>query len=304
MASEPIVECVPNFSEGRDHAVVDAIAGAIRSVPGVKVLDRTMDADHHRSVVTFAGAPGAVAEAAFRAVEAAVERIDLNRHAGIHPRIGAADVVPFVPVRGVTLAACVQVAETFGERVWRELGVPVYFYEAAARRPERVRLENIRRGQFERLRLEALADPGRRPDIGGPELHPTAGAMVTGARKLLVAFNVNLATTNVEIARRIARAVRESSGVLPFVKALGLYLASRKQAQVSMNLTDIDQTGVHLAFAAVSKEAERQGVGIAGCEIIGLIPSRALEAAGAEYLKIENYRPDLVLENRLSAEIE
>jgi glutamate formiminotransferase / formiminotetrahydrofolate cyclodeaminase len=260
-----------------------------------------MDADHNRSVITFAGPAETVGEAAFRGVEKAVELIDLRRHSGVHPRIGAADVVPFVPVEGVTLEDCVTIAGRLGERLWERLKVPVYFYEAAARRPENLNLENIRRGQFEGLREDVLTKPERRPDIGGPELHPSAGATVTGARKFLIAYNINLTTADVEIAKRIAKAIRFSSGGFRYVKAMGVPLASRNLAQVSMNLTDFEATPVHRVFEAVRAEAARYGAGIAGSEIVGLIPKKALEAAAEWYLRAENFRPDLVLENRLAA---
>jgi glutamate formiminotransferase len=291
---------VPNFSEGRDAAKVDAIVAAIRSAPGVTMLDRQMDADHNRSVVTFAASADTVAEAAVRAVEKAAELIDLNHHTGVHPRIGAADVVPFVPVAGVTLADCVRIAECAAAEVWRRARVPVYLYEAAARRPDRVRLENIRRGQFEGLREEVRTDPGRRPDFGSPELHPTAGATVMGARKFLIAYNINLNTADVTIAKRIARTIRTSSGGLPCVKAMGVMLASRNLAQVSMNLTDFEQTPMHRVFEAVRREAERYGVTIAGSEIIGLVPNQAIAMAAEFYLQIENFRSGLILENRIA----
>ncbi len=300
--SRTIVECVPNFSEGRDPATVDAIVAAVRSVPGAVVLDRTMDADHNRSVVTFAAPAEAVGEAAVRAVEQAVARIDLNRHTGVHPRIGAADVVPFVPVAGVTLADCASIAECTAAELWRRLRVPVYLYEAAARRPDRVRLENIRRGQFEGLREEVRTNPERRPDFGDAELHPTAGASVVGAREFLIAYNINLNTSDVAIAKRIAHTIRTSSGGLPCVKAMGVLLASRNLAQVSMNLTDFEQTPMHRVFEAVRQEAERYGTTIAGSEIIGLAPNRALAMAAEYYLQIENFRPGLILENRLAEE--
>jgi len=295
-----IVECVPNFSEGRDAATLDAIVAAIRSVRGAVVLDRTMDSDHNRSVVTFAAPADRVGEAAIRAVEQAVARIDLNRHAGVHPRIGAADVVPFVPVRGVTMDDCVRIAVEAGEELWRRCRLPVYLYEAAARSPERVRLENIRRGQFEGLREAVRTDPARRPDIGGPELHPTAGAAVVGARPFLIAYNINLATADIAIARRIARKIRASGGGFPCVKAMGVLLASRNQAQVSMNLTDFRRTPVHVVFEAVRAEAAREGVEISTSEIIGLIPGDALVMAAAVCLRVENFRPEVVLENRLA----
>ena len=297
--SSTLVECVPNFSEGRDRAKIDLIAGAIRSA-GVAVLDIQADADHNRCVVTFAGPAERVAEAAFRGVAKAVELIDLRRHTGVHPRIGVADVVPFVPIQGVTLKDCALIAQQVGRRVWEELGVPVYLYEAAARRPERVNLENIRRGQFEGLREEAPINPERRPDIGGPELHPSAGATVMGARKFLIAYNINLATPDVDVARRIARVVRFSSGGLRAVKAMGVPLESRNQAQVSMNLTDFEETPIHRVFEAVRSEAERNGVSVASSEIVGLVPKKALEMAAEWFLKVENFSPGMVLENRLA----
>lgn len=302
--SHTLVECVPNFSEGRDSARVHAIVGAIVSVPGIAVLDREMDADHNRSVITFAGAADRVVEAAFRGVEKAVELIDLRRHTGVHPRIGAADVVPFVPVHGVTLEDCVRLAEELGRRLWEGLRVPVYLYEAAARRPENANLENIRRGQFEGLREEVHTNPARRPDFGDAELHPTAGATVVGARKFLIAYNINLNTPDVEVAKKIAKALRFSSGGFRYVKAMGVPLASRNLAQVSMNLTDFEQTPVHRVFEAVRTEAERYGAAIAGSEIIGLIPKKALEMAAEWYLRAENFHPNLVFENRLAEAVD
>jgi glutamate formiminotransferase len=301
---ETIVECVPNFSEGRDAAKVDAIVDAIRAVAGITVLDRTLDPDHHRSVITFAGASSAVGEAAFRGVARAVEMIDLRLHAGAHPRIGAADVVPFVPVRGVTLSDCVRIAEETGARIWEELRVPVYLYEAAARVPDRARLENIRRGGFEGLREEAPRNPARRPDFGGPELHASAGATVVGARKFLIAYNINLDTPDVEVARRIAMTIRESSGGMHCVKAMGVLLASRNQAQVSMNLTDFETTPLHAVYEAVAAEAARHGVAVAASEVIGLVPRQALESAAAHFLQIEGFHRGMVFENRLLSEIE
>jgi glutamate formiminotransferase / formiminotetrahydrofolate cyclodeaminase len=294
-----LVECVPNFSEGRNATTVDAIIRAIVSVPGAELLDRHSDADHNRSVLTFAGPPDAVAESAFRAVAKAVELIDLTTHTGVHPRIGAADVVPFVPVEGVSLEDCVRLAERVGARIWNELRVPVYLYEAAARKPERVNLANIRRGQFEALVEEMASIPGRYPDIGEPRIHPTAGATVIGARKFLIAYNINLGTPDLEIAKKIARTIRFSNGGLPHVKALGLMLASRNIAQVSMNLTDFEQTPMYVVFEAVVREAQRYGVSIVGSEIAGLIPKKAIEMTAAHFLRVENFHSDLVLENRL-----
>jgi glutamate formiminotransferase len=287
-----LVECVANFSEGRDAATVRAIEDAIASSAGVLVLRAERDADHNRSVITFAGPPDAVSEGALRGIAVAVERIDLRRHQGVHPRMGAADVVPFVPLEGATLQDCVAIARRTGQEVWKRLGVPVYFYEAAAASPDRRLLENCRRGGFE--------NPKIAPDLGGPALHPSAGACIIGARKILIAFNINLQTDDVSVAREIARKIRASSGGMPFVKALGLPLAARGLAQVSMNLTDFEQTPLHEVFDAVWREAAARGVEIAGSEIIGLVPKKALEDAAAHYLKCENFESGLVLENRLA----
>ena len=294
-----IVECVPNFSEGRDPTVVARIAQAIAKVPGAAVLGQTSDCDHNRSVITFAGAPAAVAEAAFRGIECAVALIDMTRHHGVHPRVGAADVVPLVPVTGVSIEDCVRLAGELGERVWRELRVPVYLYEAAARCPERVNLANIRRGRWEKLRAEIGVLPERMPDIGEARLHPTAGACVIGARKFLIAFNINLATGNAEIARRIARKIRFSSGGLPCVKALGFFLESRGIAQVSINLTDYEVTPLCAVIEAVRAETEGAGVGVSAMELIGLIPRKAMETAGRCKLQFENFNDGLIVENRL-----
>ena len=295
-----LVECVPNFSEGRDAGKIDAIVQAILAVPEVVLLDREADADHNRSVLTFAGPPAAVADAAFRAVEKAVALIDLTRQQGAHPRIGAADVVPFIPIEGVTLEECVQLAERLGAEIWSKLKVPVYLYEAAARRPERTNLENIRRGQFEALVHEMGTVPARHPDIGDPVCHPTAGATVTGARKFLIAYNINLNTPDVAIAKRIAKTIRFSSGGFRYVKSMGVMLVSRNLAQVSINLTDFEQTPMHVVFEAVRREAERYGVAVAGSEIVGLIPRKAIELSAEYFLRYENFRPELVLEKRIA----
>jgi glutamate formiminotransferase/formiminotetrahydrofolate cyclodeaminase len=294
-----LVECVPNFSEGRDAAKIDAIVRAIREVSGVFVLRRESDADHNRSVVTLAGEPDAIVEAAVRGVGKAAELIDLTRQTGAHPRIGATDVVPFIPIRGVTIDDCVALAKKAGREIWERYRIPVYFYEAAAQRPERTNLENIRKGQFEGLRDEVLRDPERAPDVGERSLHPMAGATVVGARKFLIAYNVNLNTPDVEIAKRIAKTIRFSSGGLPFVKAMGVDLRARNLAQVSMNLTDFEQTPVHLVFETVKREAARHGVGIVGSEIVGLIPRRAIEMTAESYLQVENFSPAQVFENCL-----
>ena len=296
---KPLVECVPNFSEGRDPAKIQAILAAIQTVPDVFVLAHESDIDHNRSVVTLAGAPEAVAEAAVRAVGKASELIDLTRQAGAHPRIGATDVVPFIPVHGITLEDCVALAKKAAREIWQRYRVPVYLYEAAAQRPDRTNLEKIRKGQFEGLREEVLTNPDRAPDIGEARLHPTAGATVVGARKFLIAYNINLDTPDVEIAKKIAKTIRFSSGGLPFVKAMGVDLRARNLAQVSMNLTDFEQTPVHVVFETVKREAARHGAGIVGSEIVGLIPRRAIEITAEAYLKVENFSPAQVFENRL-----
>jgi glutamate formiminotransferase len=295
-----LVECVPNFSTGRDPEVLAAIVAGVRSAPGAVVLDVESDADHNRSVVTFVAPPERVVEAALAGVERAVALIDLNTHSGVHPRLGAADVLPFVPLEGVTLEECVRLAEKAGELIWKRFGVPVYLYEAAARRPERANLENIRKGQFEGVREEIATNPARLPDFGEAALHPTAGATVVGARKFLIAYNINLGTTDVEIAKRIAKAIRHSSGGYRYVKSMGVPLASRNLAQVSMNLTDFEQTPMHRVFETVRSEAARYGVPVVGSEIVGLIPRRALELTSEFALRVEDFDPRLVLENRVA----
>lgn len=295
-----LVECVPNFSEGRDAAKMDAIVEAILTVPDVVLLDRESDADHNRCVLTFVGPPAAVADAAIRGVAKAVELIDLTKHQGAHPRIGAADVIPFIPIEGVTLEECVRLAERVAGELWNRLRVPVYLYEAAARRPDRVNLENIRRGQFEAVVREMGTVEGRAPDLGDAVCHPTAGATVVGARKFLIAYNVNLGTPDVSIAKKIAKTIRFSSGGFRFVKSMGIMLESRQQAQVSINLTDFEQTPMHLVFETVRREAERWGVPVVGSEIVGLIPKKAIEMSAEYFLRYENFRPELVLENRIA----
>jgi glutamate formiminotransferase len=295
-----LVECVPNFSEGRDAAKMDAIVQAILAVPDVVLLDRESDADHNRSVLTFVGPPAAVADAAFRGVEKAVELIDLTKQHGAHPRIGAADVVPFIPIEGVTLEECVRLAGRVASEIWNRLRVPVYLYESAARRPDRVNLENIRRGQFEALIREMGTVAERAPDVGDAVCHPTAGATVVGARKFLIAYNVNLGTPDVAIAKKIARTIRFSTGGFRYVKSMGVMLATRNLAQVSINLTDFEQTPMHLVFETVRREAERYGVPVVGSEIVGLIPRKSIEMSADYFLRFENFGPELVLENRVA----
>jgi glutamate formiminotransferase len=288
-----LIECVPNFSEGRDPAKFAAIRDAIGATAGVALLGAEMDPDHHRSVMTFAGEPEAVYEAAYAAVAAAQAAIDMRTHSGVHPRIGAADVVPFVPIEGVALEECAALAHRLGARVWERLRVPVYFYEAAALHADRVRLENVRRGGY---RNPALA-----PDLGSLPLHPSAGGCIIGARRFLIAFNINLNTTDVEIAQAIASNIRSSSGGLPHVKAMGVFLQSRNLAQVSMNLTDFEQTPLYEVVERVRAEAAAFGVSVAGSQIVGLIPKKAMEQVAASYLQVEKFHADVILENRLTS---
>ena len=296
-----LVECVPNFSEGRKAETVERIARAIESVTGATVLNRHLDPDHNRSVITFVAEPEFVVDAALRAVATAAASIDLRQHIGVHPRIGATDVLPFVPVSGVKMDECIALAHQAGQRIWRELGIPVYFYERAALRPDRIRLENVRGRGFEQLGDEITTNPDRRPDVGEPRLHETAGAIAVGARPFLIAFNVNLHTNDISIARSIARAVRERDGGLPFVKALGFELQSRGMVQVSMNLVDYEQTTLARAFQAVSDEATRLGIEISGTEIVGLLPRAALDRSASYFPLLENFRERLVLENLLES---
>jgi glutamate formiminotransferase/formiminotetrahydrofolate cyclodeaminase len=292
----PLVECIPNFSEARRPEVVEAIVQAILSVPGVRVLDRHSDLDHNRSVITFVGAPTAVEEAAFQSIRTAGQLIDLERHRGEHPRIGATDVVPFVPITDVSMVECVEMARRLGRRVGEELQIPVYLYEEAATRPERHNLEDIRRGQYEGLKEEISRDPERTPDFGPARLGP-AGATVIGARPPLIAYNVFLTTDDVSTAQKIARAVRASTGGMRYVKALGLLVDGR--AQVSINLTNFHLSPVARVVEFVRREATRYGVGIHHSELVGLIPQEALIDAAQWYLQLDGFQPGQLLENRL-----
>lgn len=296
-----LIECVPNFSEGRDAGKVDTLIQTMSKVPGVWVLDHEMDADHNRSVITLAGEPDAVAEAALLGTGKAVELIDMTHHAGAHPRVGATDVVPFIPVEGVSLEDCVALARRVGNEIWKRFRIPVFFYEAAATRPDRVNLENIRRGQFEGLREELKKNHDRQPDVGEPKLHPTAGVTVVGARKFLIAYNVNLNTPDVGIANKIAKAIRFSSGGLRYVKSMGVDLKARNIAQVSINLTDYEQTPMHRVYDMVKREAARYGAVPVGSEIVGLVPKKAIEMAADYFLQLENFSPSQVFENKLTA---
>jgi glutamate formiminotransferase len=293
-----LIECVPNFSEGREKARVEAIVNAMKR-DGVQLLDCEMDADHNRSVVTLVGAREPLLAAVLAGIGKATELIDLNVHRGAHPRLGSTDVVPFIPIEGATLEDCVQMARELGQQVWQQYQIPVYFYEAAALRPERANLEVIRRGQFEAIREEMATVESRRPDVGDPRCHPTAGAIVIGARKFLVAYNVYLQTKDVDIAKKIAKAVRFSSGGFRAVKGMGVEV--RGQAQVSMNLTDTDLTPIARVFEFVKREAARYGVAVQSSEIVGLVPKRAIENAAEWFLQVENFDSSLILENRLAA---
>ncbi|MBI1967837.1 MAG: glutamate formimidoyltransferase [Gemmatimonadetes bacterium] len=294
----PLVECVPNFSEGRDPQVLDALRAAIAGVPGVKLLDVQADASHHRSVFTFVAPPAAAVEAAYRAVRVARERIDLTKHQGEHPRMGATDVVPFIPVRDVTMDDCVALAKRLAERVGRELEIPVFLYANAATRPERERLPDIRKGQFEGLRERIGADPAADPDFGPRKIHPTAGCTAIGARPFLVAYNIYLDTGDVQIAKDVAKGIRTSSGGLPGLQASGFEVVGK--AQVSMNLLDIDLTSPATVFSAVAAEAKSRGVDVLKSEVVGLIPERGIFGAGAAYLKLPD-AADHLLEAKIRA---
>ena len=294
-----VVECVPNFSEGRREEVVDAIVSTIAAIPGVRVLDREMDPNHNRSVLTFVGTRAAAAEAAFRAARTAVALIDMNRHKGEHPRVGALDVLPFVPITGVTMVDCVVLARSVGKRIADELQVPVYLYEAAATRPERRALPDLRRGEYEGLKVAIETDPERKPDFGPAKLHPTAGACIVGARPVLIAWNVNLRSTDVQIAKRIAKAIRESDGGLPAVRAKGFELSDRGLVQVSMNMLDYRKTSLAQAFEAIRALAAKEGVEIAESEIIGLVPLDAIIEGATQYFKLARFHREQILEARL-----
>jgi glutamate formiminotransferase len=295
----PVVECVPNFSEGRDARVVETIVASMR-MEGVHLLDWSMDADHNRSVVTMAGNPAAIVEAAVRGVGKAAELINLTRQQGVHPRIGAADVIPFVPISGIKLENCALLARQAGLEIWRRFGVPVFFYEAAAARPDRANLEEVRKGQFEGLKDAVRKDAARRPDLGGPGLHPTAGACAVGARKFLVAYNLYFDSTDVAMARSIAREIRAASGGLKGVKAMGVLAHGR--AQLSMNITDFEATPISKVYKSVSKLALKYDSQIAEGEVIGLIPEAACERESDWMRQLSGFDPQTkILEHRLGS---
>jgi glutamate formiminotransferase / 5-formyltetrahydrofolate cyclo-ligase len=293
-----IVECVPNFSEGRRPEVIAAIRDAAAAVPGIIVLDLHADPTHNRMVLTFVGGPAAVAEAAFRTAEVAARSIDMTEQSGEHPRIGATDVIPFVPVSGITMDACIELANGVGARIGTELGIPVYLYARAARRPERVRLPDVRRGQFEGLRDAIVTDPDRAPDFGPARLG-SAGATAVGARPFLVAYNVNLATSDLDLAKKIARTVRESSGGLPAVQALGMATDDPNVVQVSMNLLDTATTPLHVVYDTVRGLAAESGVAVVESEIVGLLPLGAVVATAQAHVKARELESSQIVEARL-----
>ena len=297
---QPLVECVPNFSEGRRPETVQRIVEAIRSVATTCVLDTHIDPDHNRSVITFVAPPDKIVDAALKAVAQATELIDMRQHKGEHPRLGATDVLPFVPVRDVTMKECVQLAHKAGRRIADELAIPVYFYEQAALRVERKNLEDVRRGALERLRQEISTVQAREPDVGPRITHETAGAIAVGARQFLIAFNVVLKSTDITMARQIAKIIRFRHGGLPFLKALGFQLHSRGLVQVSMNLVNYEVTGMTEAYDAVQLQAERMGVEIESAEIVGLVPEAALDRNAPYFSKLVNFSESKILEYQIA----
>ncbi|HEX6046225.1 MAG TPA: glutamate formimidoyltransferase [Pyrinomonadaceae bacterium] len=295
----PLVECVPNFSEGRDPETVQQIAAAIAAVDTACILDRHIDPDHNRSVITFVATPERIVEAAVASVRRASELIDMRRHDGVHPRLGATDVLPFVPIHGVTMDDCVKFAHEAGEKIARELSIPVYYYERAALRRDRVNLEDVRRGAYELLLEQIATNPDRAPDVGPARVHDSAGAIVVGARPFLIAFNVVLRSDDVSIARQIARAIRARNGGLPSLKALGFELRTRNLVQVSMNLVNYEVTGMGAAYDAVRREADALGVEIDSAEIVGLVPRKALDREAEYFPKLANFSEATILENQI-----
>lgn len=296
--AKQLIECVPNFSEGRRQDVIEAIVKPFKEQKGCYLFDYRADEDHNRLVVSLAGEPQAICDAVMAASKVAVDNIDLNTHQGAHPRMGAVDVIPFTPISGISMEECVELSRDFGRRFHEELNVPVYYYEEAAIRPDRTRLEVIRKGQYEGLK-EEISKPERHPDLGEPKLHPTAGATVIGARKFLVAFNVNLNTTNVEVAKTIGKRVRASGGGFTAVKGIGLALEDKGMVQVSMNIVDYDKTAIYRALEFVRMEAARWGVTVNGTEVYGMIPVAAMLDSAAYYMQIDDFDPNQVLELKL-----
>ena len=296
-----IIECVPNISEGRDRGSIEAIAAAVRSTPGLRLLDVSSDASHNRSVLTFVGDAPAIRAGVSALFRAALERIDLRRHKGEHPRMGAVDVVPFIPIRGSSVDECVALSREAGAAIAKDFGVPVYLYEDSASSELRRNLAEIRKGQFEGF-MEKMKDPRWAPDFGPAEPHPSAGVVAVGARAFLIAYNINLATKDLAIADRIAKAIRHLSGGFRYVKAMGVELAERGIVQVSINMTNFKKTPLHRVFECVRSEAERHGVAIVGSEIVGLSPAEALYAAAEHYLRLEGFSAEQVLETKLLGE--
>ena len=298
---DKIIECVPNFSEGRNQGIIQAIAEAARDKEKVRVLDVEWDKDHHRSLVTLVGEPEAILVAVWEMIKKATELIDMEKHQGEHPRIGATDVVPFIPVANVSMEECVELAKRLGKRVGEELKIPVYLYEAAATRPERVNLANVRQGDYEGLKKEIESNPERKPDFGPSQMHPTAGAMVVGARKFLIAYNINLDTQDVEVAKELAKLIREKDGGFPAVKALGFAIKDKGFVQVSINLCDFEKTNMEVVFRKVKEEAKKRGVKVLGSEIYGMVPQAALEKIDITELQLIDFKEDQILENKLKA---
>lgn len=294
-----IVECVPNFSEGRRQRVIQAIFAKAKGKKGIALLDIESDPDHNRCLGTLVGEPEAVLETVWEMIKVATRLIDMNVHHGEHPRIGATDVVPFIPVANVSMEACIRMAKKLGKKVAEQLSIPVYLYEAAATRPERVKLEDVRRGEYEGLKKEIAVNPARKPDFGPAKIHPTAGAMVIGARKFLIAYNVNLDTKDVQIAKDIAKLVRESSGGFSAVKALGFEIAEKGYVQISMNLCDFEKTNMDKVFRKIREEAKKRSVSVIGSEIYGLVPAAALKGINLEKLQLIDFNSQQILENRL-----
>ena len=294
-----LLECVPNFSEGRRREVCDEIVAAVRGVPGARFLSMELDPDHNRSVLTFVGSPDAVAGAALAAARVAVARIDLTRHEGRHPRMGAVDVIPFIPIRDVTMETAVETARRVGSKIGEELRVPVFLYESAATRPDRVNLAEIRKPQFEGLRDLIGKDPARVPDFGPAAIHPTAGCVAVGARRPLIAYNIDLETAEEKVAKRIAKKIRERDGGRPGIKALGLFIADRGCAQVSINVCDFTRTSLATVFDSVTREAAAADVQVRSSEVVGLCPQAALPEDYVNRLKLTGFRPDQIIENRL-----
>ena len=297
--SKPLIECVPNFSEGRRPEVIEAIVALFKNRPGVYLFDYRADEDHNRLVVSLVGHPEEIQTALLEAAKVALKHIDMNSHQGAHPRIGAVDVVPFTPIANITMEECVELARSFGKRYQEETGIPVYNYEDAALIPERKRLEVVRKGQYEVLKDEARTNPARRPDVGEAALHPTAGGTVIGARKFLVAFNVNLGTDNLEVAKEIAKHVRSSSGGFCHVKGIGVALEERGLVQVSMNLVDYEKNALYRVLETIRMEAKRYGVSVVETEVYGMVPAGAVLDSAAYYLQIAGFDPQQIIELRL-----